>query len=316
VLDEKPDVLITDGFFQWTSAALWLRATRGIPHVCCYEKTVHTERRAQWYRTFYRRSAMRWIDVMCCNGSLSADYVRSMGFPPGKIKLGNMVADTEGLALKAAAVTDEQKARVVSMHRLQGAVFLYVGRLIRLKGLRELLMGWERFMGGRTCGDVTLLLVGEGPERGNLERYCRDHDLDNVRFAGPIDYDQIAAYYRCADVFVIPTLEDNWSLVVPEAMTCGLPVLCSKYNGCWPELVTGQNGWTFDPLTAEDIDKVLRRAISARGRWAEMGERSRALVSAYTPQWAAEVIHEGCRLACNVSRNQVAASALCGIDET
>jgi glycosyltransferase involved in cell wall biosynthesis len=307
VLDEKPDVLITDGFFQWTSAALWLRAKRGIPHVCCYEKTMHTERRAQWYRTLYRKLAMRWIDVMCCNGSLSADYAGSMGFPAERIKRGNMVADAEGLEQRADEITEEQKARVISKHGLHGTVFLYVGRLIRLKGLRELLAGWEQFTRGSRSA-ATLLLAGEGPEQGSLERYCRDHRLDNVRFAGPVDYDDMVTYYRCAGAFIIPTLEDNWSLVVPEAMACGLPILCSRYNGCWPELVTDTNGWVFDPLAVEDVHRVLTQAMSARDRWGQMGEQSRAIASAYTPRWAAGIIHEGCLLACNSKKREKSVS--------
>ncbi len=304
VLEAKPDVLITDGFFQWTSAALWLRASRGVPHVCCYEKTMHTERHAQWYRTCYRKLALRWIDVMCCNGRLSADYVRGMGFPAERIKLGNMVADTEELARRAAAVTNGQRAEVIARLRLQGAVFLYVGRLIRLKGLRELLAGWEQFSRARGGSAATLLLVGEGPEREGLEQYCRTHRLDNVRYAGPVDYDGIATYYRCAEAFIIPTLEDNWSLVVPEAMACGLPILCSRYNGCWPELVTDANGWVFDPLAPGGVGPVLTRAMSAKERWPQMGERSREIVKAYSPQWAADVIYEGCRLACNLGRDE------------
>ena len=45
----KPDVMVSDGFFQWTTAALWLRATKGIPNVVLYERTAHTARNAQWY---------------------------------------------------------------------------------------------------------------------------------------------------------------------------------------------------------------------------------------------------------------------------
>jgi glycosyltransferase involved in cell wall biosynthesis len=303
ILEEKPDVLITDGFFQWTSTALWLRAGHGLPHVCCYEKTMHTERHAQWYRTCYRKLALRWIDVMCCNGSLSAEYVRSMGFPAERIKQGNMVADTAGLERQAADVTGERKARIVAKHELYGTVFLYVGRLIRLKGLSELLAGWERFTHG--CRDkVTLLLVGEGPEQGSLERLCRRHSLENVRFAGPVDYDGLAEYYRCADLFIIPTLEDNWSLVVPEAMACGLPILCSRYNGCWPELVTAANGWVFDPLHAGDVHRVLTQAMAAREWWGRMGQCSRTIVGAYTPPWAAGVIHEGCLLAHSLRKRE------------
>ena len=298
ILKEKPEVLITDGFFQWTSAALWLRATRGIPHVMCYEKTAHTERRAQWYRTAYRRLALRWIDALCCNGRLCGEYVRSLGFPVERITYGHMAADVGGLQQRRAAATNDQIARLVAQHDLKGMVFLFVGRLIPLKGIRELLAGWQQFSAGLAGQQATLLLVGDGPQREELRRYCDDQKLANVCFAGAVDYDSIALYYRCADALVMPTLEDNWSLVVPEALACGLPILCSKYNGCWPELVTPANGWVFDPLVPAEVAGALREASLAKARLPRMGEQSRAIVSAHTASHAAQAIYEALELAC------------------
>ena len=57
----------------------------------------------------------------------------------------------------------------------------------------------------------------------------------------------------------MPTLEDNWNLVVPEAMACGLPIACSIYNGCYPELVhEGINGKLFGPLKEKTIIEALK----------------------------------------------------------
>jgi glycosyltransferase involved in cell wall biosynthesis len=66
--------------------------------------------------------------------------------------------------------------------------------------------------------------------------------------------------YRSADLFVFPTLEDVWGLVVNEALWAGLPVICSKYAGCAPELVPPEN--VFDPMSPEDFDAALARALS------------------------------------------------------
>lgn len=293
VLAEEPDVLISDGFFQWTYAALFIRATRRIPHVMCYEKTCHTERNAQWYRTAYRRFVMRWIDGMCCNGSLCAEYTQRLGCPADRITYGHMVADVEGLRRRADDVTDAQIQAFRSRFSLRGVVFLYVGRLIRLKGLQELLAAWN-CLGDDEAG---LLIVGDGPQRGELERLCRERRLANVQFAGAADYDELAVYYRSADVFTIPTLEDNWSLVVSEAMACGLPIMCSVYNGCWPELVSSENGWTFDPLDTEQTLSVLREVLAARSRFEAMGEASERLVADYTPATAAQQIARACEIA-------------------
>ena len=83
---------------------------------------------------------------------------------------------------------------------------------------------------------------------------ARELQLSNVLFTGAIPYEDTALYYSLADIFVMPSLEDKWSLVVPEAMSLGLPILCSIYNGCWPELVReGENGWVFDPQKPEEL---------------------------------------------------------------
>ena len=90
-------------------------------------------------------------------------------------------------------------------------------------------------------------------KRINMIIKSKDLGLTNVYFIGKVDYDNLPNYYQSADVFVIPTLEDNWSLVVPEAMASGLPILSSVYNGCYPEYVTEDNGWVFDPLDSSDF---------------------------------------------------------------
>lgn len=302
VLREKPDVIISDGFFQWTYAALWLRATRRIPHVMCYERTAHTERNAQWYRKAYRKLAMRWIDAMCCNGRLCGEYVRSLGFPAERITYGHMVADVKTLKEKSEQVTAQQIQQKRSELHLQGVVFLYVGQIIPRKGATELLKAWKAFSGEAGKYSYSLLLVGGGSQEAECRAYCAENDLDNVRFTGEIDYDLLPLYYRCGDVFVIPTLEDNWSLVVPEAMACGLPVLCSKYNGCWPELVKPENGWVFNPLDASDTIRVLQLCLNKSQSLQAMGETSINIIENHTASQAVDAIMKACTIAISSHR--------------
>jgi glycosyltransferase involved in cell wall biosynthesis len=291
----NPDVLVADGFFKWTFPCLFQRLMHKTPLVVCYERTGFTERRAQWYRTFYRRAAMTAIDAMCCNGRLSGEYVQTLGIPPRRITFGHMVADTAGLAAACEKITDSEKTALKTELGLRGkTVFLYVGRLIPRKGLDLLLNAWAE-MNPPAAG---LLIVGDGPERGALEAFCAEQGLNNVRFVGNVDYDRIAAYYATADAFVIPTREDNWSLVVPEAMACGLPILCSTYNGCWPELVReNENGWVFDPLDIGDTRRAISRALESENQLPDMGRLSRQIVAQHSPKTAARAILSACRIA-------------------
>ena len=107
--------------------------------------------------------------------------------------------------------------------------------------------------------------------------------MKSVIFTGNIDYDSIAIFYATADVFVIATLEDNWSLVVPEAMACGLPVACSIFNGCHPELIIpNRNGVTFNPFVPEDIVKSLGSFHNVDLK--RYGEQSRIIEHSYSPK--------------------------------
>ena len=129
--------------------------------------------------------------------------------------------------------------------------------------------------------------------------------LNTVKFLGWINYNDIAGYYQIADIFIIPTLEDNWSLVIPEAMASGLPIITSFYNGCWPELVQESNGWVMDPLNHKNFVETLIKSHNARDKFKQMGESSLEIISKYTPLSAAMKIYETCKIAIDSSQNCV-----------
>lgn len=148
-----------------------------------------------------------------------------------------------------------------------GLIFLFVGQIVERKGIKQLLNVWRKHV--QTHTDDVLLLVGDG----NQFKECRNEyaDVSSIRLLGRVDYAEIYKYYAIADVFINPTIEDNWSLVVPEAMACGLPVTTSIYNGCHPELVhKDENGITFDPYKEETLIAALdyfhHQDLKAMGR--------------------------------------------------
>jgi glycosyltransferase involved in cell wall biosynthesis len=292
VIETDPECLIGEGFFQWTPAALAASLRRRIPLVIAYERTAHTERHAGRLRQLYRRRVSHAVDAIACNGTLSRDYcVTALGFPPERIVIGAMAADTGRMESGTDAVEP------TAVRGLRRPRFLFVGRLVVPKGGAELIEGWARAVATRR-EQGSLVFVGEGPDRGRLESLVRTLGLGSVRFAGHADYADVPAYYAACDALVMPTLEDNWSLVVPEAMAAGKPVLCSVYNGCWPELVHhGENGWVFDPLDPAATARALLAASEARGRLREMGLASRRIAAGFTPRRAAEAVSAACTIA-------------------
>jgi glycosyltransferase involved in cell wall biosynthesis len=294
----NPDVIIGEGFFQWTTAAIIFRILHGIPLVISYERTHHTERNSQWFRTLYRKVVTRLMSAMCCNGRLSAEYINWLGMPEDRIITGSMAADSEELQRNCEAISVDKRMAFRLSLKLNAPVFLYVGQLVKRKGVFQLLENWKKLQSYNHSGKGSLVIVGDGPERIFLEEFVKDKALRNVHFIGAVDYDSIAQYYAIADVFVMPTLEDNWSLVVPEAMSCGLPILCSIYNGCWPELVKDDiNGYTFDPFNTEETCAKIKLFIDHPEHVHRMGEASRQIVADFSPANAAKAIYEACELA-------------------
>jgi glycosyltransferase involved in cell wall biosynthesis len=100
-----------------------------------------------------------------------------------------------------------------------------------------------------------------------------------------VAYPQLPALYAAADIYVLPTLADEWGVVVNEAMAAGLPVLGSCHSQAVEELVAeGETGWRFNPdnddSVYDSIDRALRVSREDRLR---MGTAACARVFQLTP---------------------------------
>lgn len=284
----KPSLLIAEGFFQFTPWALFYSLLYRTPLFIAYERTAHTERNCPWWRKLYRKFVSMFVKGYLANGSLTKEYLITQGINENKIFSGCMCADSQELRIKSNGMSDKDKRdfeEKIGLDRIPGIRYIYIGKIIERKGLIFLLNVWREHI--KTFPDDELLIVGEGPL---LDLYQKEYvDLDSIKFLGNASYDEIYKFYSISDVFVMPTLEDNWSLVVPEAMACGLPIACSIYNGCYPELVQNDvNGITFDPLDASSTQNAL--AYFHNVDLKKMGEASKIIECEYTPEKVAQNI--------------------------
>jgi glycosyltransferase involved in cell wall biosynthesis len=290
VMDAPADVVIVEGFFQWSPIGYLRKILKRTPVVLAYERTFHTERSAGGIRNLYRNTVARLlVDAAIVNGALAKEYTNYLGIPKDRIFTGGMAADSEFFREAARKLS-----KAASRKRLRlpegKVVFLYVGQVIDRKGLLELIASWRPF------DDIAILVIaGEGDKLEEAKQRTRLNRLVNVRFLGHVDYANLPELYKSADVFIIPTLEDNWSLVVPEAMAVGLPIACSIYNGCWPELVhDGKTGKVFDPLQSDSIQDCLTYFIKHENELVSMGAAAQSLELQYSPKSAAKAVLAAC----------------------
>jgi colanic acid/amylovoran biosynthesis glycosyltransferase len=135
---------------------------------------------------------------------------------------------------------------------------LNVGRLVPVKGQAVLL---EALASVRRRGlDVTLTIVGDGPLRDSLRDLARDLGVENiVEFTGSVGQDDIAAHYRGADLFCLPSLREGVPVVLMEAMATGVPVIASRIMGI-PELVEHDvTGLLVPPGRADALADAIAR---------------------------------------------------------
>lgn len=251
----NPDVLITEGFFQWTPLVIIYSILRRKPVFMGYERTCHTERNAGWIKRLHRKLTDKFITGYLVNGTETSKYLQTLGVCPSKIHIGGMCADSVGLVDAIEKFPNKEKEAFRDKYkRKDGLVYLFCGQIVVRKGVGYLLKAWKEHI--KKFPNDSLVLVGYGDlYQGFKEKYA---GFSSIFLEGKVEYDNVYKYYAIADVFILPTIEDNWSLVIPEAMACGLPVATSIYNGCHPELVKKDvNGITFDTFKQETILEAL-----------------------------------------------------------
>lgn len=286
------DVVIVEGFGSWSPAGIRYAVTHRKKLVMFYERTFHVERNSPWYRTLYRRLAGLPVDYFVVNGDETEKYLREgLGFKKTPIMKGCMCADSYGLARAVASVTEEVKGNIrKELNLMGGLTFLFVGQMVDRKGIKELMTAWLKHIENHP--NDNLLVVGSGVHELPLrEKYM---DVPSIHILGGIPYDIIHTYYATCDVFIMPTLEDNWCLVIPEAMACGKPVAGSIYNGGTCELVIdGESGYQFDPMKEESIVECLGKFHDTD--LTKMGDRAKEVESNFTPDKVACRLFEACR---------------------
>ena len=150
---------------------------------------------------------------------------------------------------------------------------LFVGRLEKRKGLGDLLRGYE-FMRERVP-QSRLIIVGDGPLRGQVESYISHHRLPNVVMAGFVPDSVKPRYYSSADIFCAPaTGGESFGIVLLEAMASGVPVVATEVPGYMSVLEPGRDSLTVRPKGWAELGAtlvVLARDAELRARMGAYG---------------------------------------------
>ncbi|MFP5273333.1 glycosyltransferase family 4 protein [Coleofasciculus sp.] len=288
LLKFRPHVIFVSGFSLWTLLTLLFKPLGMWKVVIVYDGSSPTIDYINSRRRLILRSTMvRFADAYITNTNGGKNYLtkvlgaeeqrvfaRPYQVPDVKTLLGRQEEDSE------------------PQPELQHPIFLFVGKVIPRKGLQLLLQACT-MLKQQGYQKYTLLIVGDGEQREELETYSQTQGLtDSVHWAGWGNYDRLGAYFRQADVFVFPTLEDIWGVVLLEAMAFGKAILCSKWAGSSELVVEGENGYIFDPYHPAELAEQMRRFIDNSDLIVSMGQKSQQFITQHNPEAAAKFLVE------------------------
>jgi glycosyltransferase involved in cell wall biosynthesis len=175
----------------------------------------------------------RFPSLFLPGGTRQANYFRHYWVPAKKIKIAQMTVDVEAMQRYMSSITGQQRddfRRSFGVEKNQ-VVFLFVGRLLELKGLLDLIKAFQ----GLNHDHAVLWIVGDGELRPVLEQPSMQEK--NIVYFGRKIAEELFVIYHAADVIVLPSHRDQWGLVVNEAMAAGKPVIVTQQVGCSDDLV-------------------------------------------------------------------------------
>ncbi len=226
----------------------------GVPNIFTFHASIFSKGREVDYnwldRAIYKitnRFAARYADRIICVSRDMMNCARVAGAEEDKLQLIYNPIDLTSFKY------EEMKEKK--------NVCLYVGALRPSKGVEYLIKAVPKVL--KIFPEVKFVLIGDGPSRRKIEKLISIHEINqSVEVKGYISRKNLEQYYKGADIFVMPSVNEPQGIVALEAMACGLPVVASNVGGI-PEMVKDcHNGLLVEPgfadLLAEKIIMLLK----------------------------------------------------------
>ena len=278
----------------WDAPASWYAAWEARRHKRPFVLwSGSTENEPSWRRSI-SKPLVRWIvrgaDARITYGSRAKDYLVSLGADPETTwPAVRGLPDAYGAGARALPVDARAHQRGVLGLDARFVVF-YCGQLIDRKGLPELLHAFAYFQSGRD--DAVLVIAGTGNRERNFRAQAQRLGIAHkVRWLGHVPPENLPGWYALADLFVLPSREEVWGMVINEALACGVPVLTCEPVGAAPDLILeGENGYVVPAGDPAALHKALLRHFSEDHDRAAMRRRVLEIGECWSLEHQVEVI--------------------------
>lgn len=260
----KPDVVVGSEYNPTIIQALQYCKKYKIPFVSWTDGTLFSERNRNFIQKFLRRYVITRANAYIASSSKSKEAQIYYGAKKEKCHISYLTVDVEKYIQKPQG---QGKGKI-----------LCVGSLIERKGVDLLLKALAK-----TNCEYSLYLAGAGPVKDNLRTQAEDLQIsDKVHFLGQLNREELLKHYAESDLFVLPTREDCFALVILEAICARLPIVCSRYaDGAYDLIEEGKNGYIIDPYNEEKFAACIEKLLENSELRKEMQQHSDKIIEKF-----------------------------------
>jgi glycosyltransferase involved in cell wall biosynthesis len=277
LLRARPDAIISGGFsIPSFYAHLYCKLT-GAKLIIYSDGTSASERKLGRLQRAARKVLVPRVSAFIAKSEPAADRFEELG---AKVRIF-LAPHTTNLAPLLAIGASRNWSESAELRLLS------VGRLIPQKGVAYLIRALAAMRPVRR--PVSLTIVGSGPQEAELRALVQSLGLRGIRFAGFVDQPELPAYYAAADVFVFPTLEDTYGIVLLEAAASALALIASAHAGASLDLVKdGESGLMFAPPDEHALAELIAKLADSPESVQDLGLAAYNVARLRTPDRTAE----------------------------
>lgn len=241
----------------------------------------------------FKEQLYRFVDGCLAAGTRNIEFYKSLNVLDDHIFLLPFSVDNKRVAMSAdSGALDRDKILNNVQLKTDTPVIVFASKLQKLKHPEHLIRAASVL---KTRGYAfSLLIVGSGEMEVELKGLCTQLSLSAVSFVGFVNQSELPRLFGASDIFVLPSENDQWGLVVNEAMCAGLPVVVADGVGCVPDLVyDSENGYVFKAGDVDGLVGALEPLLADEELRRRMGQRSREIIAG----WSYAECQEGLRKA-------------------
>lgn len=241
----------------------------------------------KYYKKKLKSFLISGADLYFSSSDKTSEYLQYYGADNSKIYKYHFTSlfDTDILDDVPSEVEKQELREKLGLYRKK--MILAVGQFIHRKGFDILLRAIPNL-----SEDVDIVIVG-GKVTKEYQELVRTLEIRNVHFISEISKDILNNYYLGADIFVLPTREDIWGLVINEAMAKGLPVITTNCCVAGAELIeNNQNGYIFKSEKVEELVMYLNELLKDKAMCEKMGNNNLEKIKNYTLEKMAKEHYE------------------------